>query len=566
MNDDAEHPATRPSPLAGNQGARGFADSRHHQRTHAFRTERNGMEPVLTAGEMRGADRWTIEEFGIPGRILMETAGRDAALIIERRIGPASGLRVAVYCGKGNNGGDGFVVARYLHQRGAAVRVLALGGDEAGMSDDAAANFRLLRKLAAQNDALSVKPLHDGADLPSADVHVDALLGTGVTEELRAPLLDVVQKLNEQPGVKVAIDIPTGLHADTGVVLGSAFRADLTITMGAQKAGLVLNSGPESAGEVIVVDIGIPPRRLAAPVGSGRRGCAWLTADAPIRAMLPQRPADAHKYSVGFALVVAGSAGMTGAPVMASTAAARAGSGYVSCACDERIQDVLGVKMTEVTTIALPADDRGIDPDGAMAALESRLAKADAALIGCGLGTGESTARFIRRFLEEVEIPLVIDADAINALAADPGLLSRRSEGRWILTPHMGEFNRLVGDAARRFDLDPADRIALAQHFAAEWNCILLLKGMPSVVAAPGGRAWLPSTGNTGLATAGTGDVLAGVCTGLLAQGLAPEEAAVAALHLCGAAADRYAASRDPRSLQAMDLLEELPVVLKERF
>ena len=526
------------------------------------------MEPVLTAEEMRRADRDTIDDFGIPGRTLMETAGRDAALIIERRYGAPGGLRVAVYCGKGNNGGDGFVLARYLHHRGAAVRVFALGGDEAEMSDDAAANFRLLRKLAAQQegDTLQIEPLRGSAVPPNADVHVDALLGTGITSELREPLLGLVRKLNEQRGAKVAIDIPTGLHADTGVVPGSAFRADLTITMGARKSGLVLNRGPEFSGEIIVVDIGIPPHRLAAPAHAGTRGCALLTTDAAIRAVLPRRSSDAHKYSVGFALTVAGAAGMTGAPAMASTAAARAGAGYVSCACDERIQQILGIKMTEVTTIALPAGDQGIDPDGAMDALKSRLEKVDAALIGCGLGREKSTAQFIRRFLEEVEVPLVVDADAMNALAADPGLLSRRAEGRWILTPHMGEFMHLAGEAVRRLDLDSTDRIALAQHFAAEWNCILLLKGMPSVVAAPDGQSWVPATGNTGLATAGTGDVLAGVCTGLLAQGLAPEQAAVAALHLCGAAADRYAANRDPRSLQATDLVDELPFVIKDRF
>ena len=545
-------------------------DDAEHIASRSLRSMGSGMEPVLTAEEMREADRYTIEEFGIHGRTLMETAGRDAALIIERRFRTAGGLRVAVYCGKGNNGGDGFVLARYLHQRGAAVRVFALGGgaSEAEMSDDAAANFRLLRKLAAQHEtgALPIEPLSDGAELPGADVHVDALLGTGITKELRDPLRSLVRRLNEQPGAKVAIDIPTGLHADTGTVLGAAFRADLTITMGARKAGLVLNRGPEHAGEVIVVDIGIPPRNLAEPLHSGSRGCAWLSSDAAIRDALPHRPSDAHKYSVGFALTVAGAAGMTGAPVMASTAAARAGAGYVSCACDERIQHILGIKMTEVTTIALPSGDRGIEPDGAMEALGGRLEKVSAALIGCGLGTAELTARFIRRFLEEVEVPLVIDADAINALAADPELLPRRAGGRWILTPHMGEFNRLAGESLRRLDIDPSDRIALAQHFATEWNCILLLKGMPSVVAAPDGRAWVPATGNTGLATAGTGDVLAGVCVGLLAQGLAPEQAAVAALHLCGAAADRYAARRDSRSLQAMDLLDELPFVLKERF
>lgn len=523
------------------------------------------MEPVLTAEAMREADRFTIEDFGISGRTLMEIAGRDAALSIEHRFG--SNARVAVYCGKGNNGGDGFVLARYLYQRGARLRVITLGG-EAEMSGDAAANFRLLRKMEHHNDdgRLRIEPLGDLADLPPADVHVDALLGTGITSRLREPILGLVQRLNAQPGAKVAIDVPTGLHTDLGTVLGATFRADLTVTMGALKAGLCLNQGPGYAGDLQVVDIGIPPHRLAEPSVSGSRGCALRSTDRTIAALLPQRASDAHKYSVGFALTVAGSAGMTGAPVMASSAAARSGAGYVSCACDERIQQLLGIKMTEITTIALPANDDGIDPDGAMKALSPRLEKADAALIGCGLGKAESTAAFIRRFLSEVDVPLTIDADGINALAGHTDLLRRRAQGRWILTPHMGEFMRLAGDALEDENIDAADRIAVAQRFAGEWNCVLVLKGMPSVVAAPDGRAWIPATGNTGLASAGTGDVLAGVCTGLLSQGLAPEHAAIAALHVTGAAADRYAAHRDARTLQATDLLKELPFVLKERF
>lgn len=525
------------------------------------------MEPVLTAAAMREADRFTIEDFGIPGRTLMETAGRDAALFIERRFDSPRRLRAAIYCGKGNNGGDGFVLARYLYQHGAHVEAITLG-EVNDMSGDAAANFHLLRKMEDHNDdgRLRIRHLKKTDELPAADVHVDALLGTGITSDLREPILGLVKRLNEQQGLRIAIDIPTGLHADYGAVLGAAFRAHATITMGALKAGLCLNQGPDYAGDIHVVDIGIPPHALVQPATSGADGCALRSTDESVRDMLPRRPADAHKYSVGFALTVAGAAGMTGAPVMASEAAARAGAGYVTCACDHRIQDVLGTKMTEITTIALPAADAGIDPDGAMNALANRLEKVDAALIGCGLGKAESTAEFIRAFLKKADFPLVVDADGINALAGHIDLLRRHARGRWIVTPHMGEFKRLAGGAFDESDIRSEDRIRLASRFAREWNCVLILKGMPSVVAASDGRAWIPSTGNTGLASAGTGDVLAGVCTGLLAQGLSPEHAAIAGLHLSGAAADRYAGRRDSRTLQATDLIEALPYVMKERF
>lgn len=519
---------------------------------------------------MREADRFTIEEFGISGRTLMEIAGRDAASIIAGRYGPASDLVVEIYCGKGNNGGDGFVLARYLHQRGARVRVVTLG-DVGDMSEDAAANFRLLGKLTGQDrdDRLRLVRYDDASlptSLPTAGVVIDALLGTGLTDEVRDPILGLVRRLNELPGAKVAIDVPTGIHADMGIELGAAFRADLTVTMGALKSGLCLNFGPSIAGEVETVDIGIPTHVLIEPAAAGMSGCAFLSTDESVRRMLPRRLPDANKYSVGYAFVVSGSAGMTGAPVMASTAAARAGAGYVSCACDERIRDVLSVKMTEITTIGLPALDGGIDPLGAMTALEDRLAKIDAALIGCGLGRQPTTGAFVRRFLEQVDVPLVIDADGINALAGHTDLLRERAAGRWILTPHFGEFKRLAGDALERAGVDPNDRVRLAQHFAREWNCILVLKGLPSVVAAPSGSAWIPGTGNTGLASAGTGDVLAGTCVGLLAQGMSPADAAIASLHVGGACADRYAERRDSRTLQATDLVNQLPFVLKERF
>lgn len=526
----------------------------------------SGMRPVLTADAMRAADEFTIEEFGISGFTLMETAGRGAARLIEQECGGVAGRTVAVYCGKGNNGGDGFVTARCLYDRGATVHVLSLG-HSGELSDDAEANFALLEKLAGRDRDRRLFIGHDPESLPdNADVHVDALLGTGLTSELREPILSIVRQLNALKGLKVAVDIPTGLHTDLGRPLGDTFHADLTVTMGALKTGLCVNEGRAVSGRLEVVDIGIPAFALAVPVDAGQRGCARLTSDAAVRAWMPPRAHDAHKYSVGLALVVAGSAGMTGAPVMASSAAARVGAGYVVCACDYRIQSTLGLKMTEVTSVPLPASEAGIDPPAAMNAVRERLEKARGVLIGCGLGRDPATQEFVRRFLVSVEQPVVIDADGLNALAGHMEIIRKNAGGRWILTPHMGEFKRLAGSELERVGLDEDDHVALAQHFAAEWNCVLLLKGLPSVVASPDGRAWINATGNAALATAGTGDVLAGMCAGLLAQGVAPERAAVAAMHIGGAAADRYAAHLDGRSMQAMDLLAEIPSILRERF
>jgi len=523
----------------------------------------NGTEPILTAAAMRSADAYTIEEFGIPGFTLMESAGRGAAEALGRRIAPNA--RVVVHCGKGNNGGDGFVMARYLHGAGAAVRVVYLGDPDV-MRGDAGEQFRVLRRLAGEQgvERLTLEAFDEKAPLPAADVYVDALLGTGSTRALREPIHTLVARLNDATGLKVAIDIPTGLHTDLGRPLGAAFRADLTFTMGAMKTGLLLHDGPRYSGQTEVVNIGIPSFALRRSAERSEPGCAFLPSDALIESWRPERSSDAHKYSVGMALLIAGSPGMTGAPFMAAAAAARAGAGYVVCGCDERIQETLAGKLTEATTVSLPSGEDGIDPDGARDALETRLDKARALLVGCGLGRADRTQEFVRHLLEETDLPTVVDADGLNALAGHMDLVRGRANGRWILTPHLGEFRRLAGEGLG--GIDPDDSVALAQHFARAWNCVLVLKGIPSVTAAPDGRAWINATGGPGLATAGTGDVLAGMCVGLLAQGLTPVQAAVSALHLGGAAADRYARNRSAASMQAADLLSELPFVIRERL
>lgn len=524
-----------------------------------------GIHPVLTARAMRSADEFAMTDFGLPGFTLMELAGRGAAEALIQRIRPNAS--VAVYCGKGNNGGDGFVIARYLHRRIASVRVFFLGAPDA-MSEDAAAHFALLRALAREdgNGRLTLERLDTLMELPASDVHVDALLGTGQTSELREPIRSLVERLNNAPGLKIAVDVPTGLHTDIGRPLGVAFRADATYTMGALKTGLIINDGPSTSGGTRVIDIGIPNFALRRLFECGDTGCAGMATDEVVRRWMPERGGDANKYSVGLALVVAGSPGMTGAPAMAATAAARAGAGYVVCGCDERIERTLNTKLTEVTTVSLPALRGGIDPDKALESLADRLEKASSLVVGCGLGRAETTEMFVRQLLEHVELPTVVDADALHALIDHTDLIRRRAEGRWILTPHMGEFQRLADDEMAGLDIHPDDRVALAQHFARTWNCVLVLKGLPSIVACPDGRAWINGTGGPALASAGTGDVLAGICAGLLAQGLSTEHAAVAALHLGGAAADRYGHGRSERSLQAMDLVDELPYVMKERL
>lgn len=518
--------------------------------------------PALTAEAMRTADRRTMEEFGLPSRTLMEVAGRGCADRIRDAYGPLDDDTVTILCGKGNNGGDGLVVARHLFSAGARVQVvLAAPPDE--LSDETAHNLTLLRTLQRESAGADRLLLAEDADARALDeregarLYVDALLGTGLTSALRAPIHGMVEWLTERDAPVVALDVPTGLHSDTGEAMGVAVAADRTVTMAAPKVGLLVGEGPSRAGAVDVVDIGIPAFVMDAAAATP--GCVRQTTDAAVRRWWPGRGPDAYKYSVGTALVVGGSPRFSGAPTMASQAAERSGAGYVTCAGPDTIQSTLAGATPSIPTRPLPtAADGGLDPEGLRESVAE--ARADAVLVGPGLGRAESTERAVRRLVDATDRPLVLDADALNALAGHADALLPRADGRWILTPHAGEFRRLAED-----EVDLTDRVRVVQEYAQRWNVVLLLKGSPSLVAAPDGRTLVGSTGTPALATAGTGDVLAGQCVGLLAQGLPPLEAAATALHLGGAAARRYARTRDARTMTASDLIDELPRATAER-
>lgn len=519
--------------------------------------------PALTADAMRKADRLTIETFGIPGFTLMESAGRAAVRFISDIFGPVKGQEIACLCGKGNNGGDGYVVARILFTLGANVTVYSVAGIN-HLTPDARKNYLLLQQLAEQNDT---NHLHfyqfDDLDALDAsnrfDLLVDGLLGTGVQHPLKAPYDALVSWMNAYPAPVAALDIPTGLHADTGQLLGTAVKADLTITMGALKTGLLLGEGPEHAGRIEVAEIGIPDFILHQCVAG--KGCAQVITEAAVKGWLPNRQPRAHKYSVGMALVIAGSPGLTGAATLACSAAARSGAGAVICATDEALQPVLAEKMTEVMTIGLPATAEGIDGTAASALIETPLKKATALLVGCGLGPQEGNRNFARMTVSTSPLPAVIDADGLNAFEDHTDLFATHANGKWILTPHEGEFKRLAGD---RVDLE--QRIETVRVYARAWQCVLVLKGMPGLVGTPSGEVYINSTGNSALATAGTGDVLAGLCAGLLAQGLSPVHAALCALFIGGAGADRYVQHHSPLTLLASDLIEQASAIIDNLY
>ncbi|MDE2771604.1 MAG: NAD(P)H-hydrate dehydratase [Bacteroidota bacterium] len=504
-----------------------------------------GFLPLVRADGQKVLDHLTIEEFGIPPFTLMENAGRGAALIIEQSYGPMPGRKVVVYCGSGNNGGDGYVVARILYNRGAHVSVFSL---KPPASPEAKNHWVLLEKLQSSDssDRLHLNPAtHEGPR--TADLYIDALFGIGINRPLKGIAAELVERLNATDAPVVALDIPSGLDADLGLPHGTAVRADSTLTFNSHKPGFFLGEGPACTGHVSVVHIGIPPSLLT---HDAVRPVDWISTDEAISSAIPRRDPQAHKYSAGMVLVIGGSPGLSGAPMLSAHAAARTGAGYVACAVPKSIQPILAGAMTEIPAIGLGEScDGGIETETALHTLQPWLAKANALVVGPGLGRNPDTQQFIRTVLRECSVPVVVDADA---LVTATELLNTHGEPRnWILTPHTGEFKRMI----KSKDLS-RNRLHLAREWASNWNCTLILKGFPSIIGLTTERVVVCSTGNPALATAGTGDVLSGLCGGLLAQGCSPSIAAVCATHVGGKTADQYTERNHPGTMIAGDMID----------
>ncbi len=524
--------------------------------------------PVLSTAAMRDADRATIEDFGIPGYTLMESASRGAAAAIEERFELGPGSHVLVLAGHGNNGGDGLAIARILAGRRMAVTVVTTAAPGAS-SPDAEKNLALLMAM-IRAGACDLRVLGTDAavtELASeADVVIDALLGIGVTGRLREPIRSLAVACRAAKRV-AAVDVPSGVDSDRGVATDEAsVRADLTVTMGATKPGLLFGEGRAAAGEVVVAEFGIPPHVLQGALA--QPGSARLATDEMVTALLPERAGDAHKNSAGRVLVVAGSDAFTGAAALASMAAGRTGAGYVTCASTPSVRAAIDAQSPATATVALPTSPTGGLTADAAEEVVARAANADALLIGPGLGQEPATVALIAEVLERVDLPTVIDADGLNALAQlDPERFTPEQRARWVLTPHLGEFRRLV--AAAGYSLDEADlerRTWLTPRWAARLGSTLLLKGAPTVTALPDGTTFVATEVHSSLAVAGAGDVLAGMIAGFMSQGLAPAEAAVCAQHVGNAVAASWTANRAGGAMQPTDMTEALPQVLRERF
>ena len=496
-------------------------------------------------------DRQTMAA-GTPGVQLMENAGRQVFGVISEEWEDLQDLCVTIVCGRGNNGGDGFVVARLLSQSGAEPRVF-LTAEEETVRGDAAEHLERLKAAGVAVETLlgqdSLEPLERA--LEGADLVVDALLGTGLKGPPRPEAARVIECVMQADRPVVAVDLPSGLEADTGQVHGSCVHAVLTVTFGLPKTGHLFFPGRAYCGILRLTDIG-----LASEAIQRCPSRTLLLTEERMAECIPLRPEDAHKGTCGSVVVVAGSVGMTGAAALTADAALLAGAGRVTLGVPASLNDILEAKLTEVMTWPLPeVGKRRCLALRGLGEIERLLDGADCLALGPGVGRYRETVELVRRLVPRVELPMVLDADGLFALAGAVELLSERTAPT-VLTPHLGEFARLTGLDAVQIAKAPLE---CARQFAQEYQVTLVLKGAPTVIGLADGRRLVNPTGNPGMATAGSGDVLTGLITGLLAQGLEPEMAACLGVYLHGRAGDLARDKLGEWGMKAGDIGQMLP-------
>ncbi|SHK68180.1 bifunctional ADP-dependent NAD(P)H-hydrate dehydratase/NAD(P)H-hydrate epimerase [Desulforamulus aeronauticus] len=511
---------------------------------------------VVTAAEMKQIDLQAIEKYGIPGIVLMENAGWRVVEIIEGIISEVKDKIVTILVGKGNNGGDGLVVARHLLNRGVQVKVLLLADPEE-FQGDARINLHIWQKLGQpfyqvnQVNGINIVKVA----LLNTHLVVDALYGTGFRGTVNERVGRVIELINASNLPVVAVDIPSGLEADTGQINGPCIKATQTVTFGLPKLGLVVEPGASYAGKLHVADISLPrvlienkdiPRQL-------------LTREL-VSSWFKPRLTTGHKGTYGHVLVVAGSRGMVGAARMTAKGALRSGAGLVTLALPGNCQPMVAAALDEAMTIGLPETAEGTLAGSALEEILQACKRADVLAIGPGLTTQPETVELVKTLLPALDIPVVIDADALNALQGATDILSCLTVPA-VITPHPGEMARLLD---RPLTEVQNDRLNVVCKAAKEWQVVTILKGARTVIAVPGGKLYINPTGNPGMASGGSGDVLTGVVAGLMAQGLTPEQSAAAATFLHGLAGDLAAERLGQRSALAGDLLTHLPTAIQE--
>ena len=511
---------------------------------------------LVTPEQMQELDRRTIQDAKIPGTTLMERAGTGVVTHLLQHFGPLKGKKVVVFCGKGNNGGDGLVVARLLQDKGAHLTVILMAPHKE-LSKDAKTMYRRLNKKIKPSHIL-VLPGQETLESLTQDAHIliDGLLGTGLSSSLREPYSTAITAMNASHAYTVAVDIPSGLHSQTGETLATAIQADLTVTFGCPKIGLYVGDAIDQVGHIEVVDIGIPIEYIQELKPQNH-----LLTPELVSPLIPPRPQSAHKGTFGHAGIVAGSPGKAGAPALAALGALRAGTGLVSVATPETVAPIVESKLIEIMTMALPETPEHLLGLEACSALLPFCQNKSAMAFGPGLGISSSTTKLLSQLLPHLEVPCVLDADALNNLASHLDIFSHMKQSP-ILTPHPGEMARLLATTSSKSINE--DRIGIARTFAETHRVILVLKGANTVIANPQGQIAICPTGNPGMASAGMGDVLTGVITGFLAQGLAPWNAARAGVYVHGLAGDLAALAMGEPGLIASDVISAIPRALTQ--
>ena len=503
---------------------------------------------------MQAIDRSAIDDFGIPGLVLMENAGLAVASLIHENVPGLLEKKVVIVCGKGNNGGDGFVIARHLFIDGVPVDVLLLGKRQQ-LKSDARVNADIAFKLGVPIHEVTEKNLSaQNHLLRHCHIVVDALFGTGLSKPARGLHEKVIKKVNASQKYVVAVDIPSGVDSDSGHLIGPHIKADITAALALLKRGHLLFPAAESMGEVQVLDISIPHEAIEKheiPV-------AWLELE-DVQSLIPKRPTNTHKGEYGHTLVVAGSKGKGGAAGLTGLAALRAGAGLVTLAVPETCYQALEFNPLETMTVALPETKSGCISTKAIDILLKSLKGKNALAIGPGLSTDKETIQLLEALLPQVECPLIIDADGINALGKSRKLIDQ-IQAETVLTPHPKEMSRLSGWSIKDI---LNQRIERAREFAQEHNVTLLLKGARTLVAFAEGTVLINPTGNPGMATAGSGDVLTGLIAGLISQGLSASSATAAGAFVHGMAGDLYVEANHEVPLIASDLLDKIPEAIK---
>ncbi len=499
---------------------------------------------ILRPKEMKEMDKETIDS-GFPGLLLMDTAGRGVAETAVEYL--EEGGKITVFCGKGHNGGDGFVAARFLHMWDYRVRIILMG-----RKDDLAGEPEINCKICQLRgiEIIEYDQSNEGFVknyIENSDLIIDALLGTGLKGNVRGEYFAIIEMINNFSGPILAVDIPSGLDGKKGTVLGIAVKADVTVTMAFAKLGLCIYPGREYTGRLEIVDLGMPEQCIN-KVSFNH----FMLTEKEAADILPLRPVNGHKGTFGKIGVIGGSPGMVGAPVLTGISALKTGCGLVKLAVPGKIQQLVHSYHHELLTTVLPEDKN----DDFLKVVEELNDFSDVLAAGPGLGRSEQSSEIIKYLLTKCKLPLILDADGLNVI--DDLDLLYKFENELILTPHPGEMARLTGRSIEEIN---NNRIKIARDFATKYNLYLLLKGAASVIALPGGEIYINPTGNQALATAGSGDVLTGILAGLIGQGLKAERAAVLAPYLHGLTADILAQDQNPRSLLASDLITNMDSV-----